>query len=43
MTFLMFNPVTIFFSSAYTESTFLMLAIASLLAAPKGLAPRLSP
>ncbi len=33
--FLMFSPVSYFFSSAYTESTFLMLALASFLAARK--------
>jgi hypothetical protein len=36
VTFLMFNPVTVFFSSAYTESTFIMLAMASFLAAING-------
>ena len=34
--FLMFNPVSIFHSSAYSESTFLMFATGSLLAARKG-------
>jgi hypothetical protein len=33
--FLMFSPVSYFFSSAYTESTFLMLALGSFLAARK--------
>lgn len=34
--FLMFSPVSFFFSNAYTESTFLMLALAAFLAARKG-------
>jgi hypothetical protein len=34
--FLMFSPVSFFFSDAYTESTFLMLALASFLAARRG-------
>lgn len=34
--FLMFSPVSFFFSSAYTESTFLMLALGSFLAARQG-------
>lgn len=34
--FLMFNPVSFFFSSAYTESTFLLLSVAALLAARQG-------
>jgi hypothetical protein len=34
--FLMFSPVSFFFSNAYTESTFLMLATGSFLAARKG-------
>lgn len=34
--FLMFSPVSFFFSSAYTESTFLMLALGSFLAARNG-------
>ncbi len=34
--FLMFSPVSFFFSNAYSESTFLMLALASFLAARKG-------
>ncbi len=33
VTLLMFNPVSFFFSSAYTESTFLMLALGSFFAA----------
>lgn len=33
--FLMFSPVSFFFSSAYTESTFLMLVLAAFLAARK--------
>lgn len=36
VTFLMFNPAAFFFSHAYTESTFLMLAIGSFLSAIKG-------
>jgi mannosyltransferase PIG-V len=36
VTFLMFNPVSFFLSSAYTESTFLLLSIGALLAARKG-------
>ncbi len=34
--FLMFSPVSFFFSSAYTESTFIMLVIAAFFAARKG-------
>ena len=34
--FLMFNPVSFFLSSAYTESTFLLLSIGALLAARQG-------
>jgi hypothetical protein len=34
--FLMFSPVSFFFSNAYTESTFLMLATGAFLAARKG-------
>lgn len=34
--FLMFSPVSFFFSDAYTESTFLMLALAAFLAARRG-------
>jgi hypothetical protein len=36
ITFLMFNPVSFFLSSAYTESTFLLLSIVALLAARQG-------
>ena len=36
ITFLMFNPVSFFLSSAYTESTFLLLSIGALLAARLG-------
>ena len=36
ITFLMFNPVSFFLSSAYTESTFLLLSIGALLAARQG-------
>ena len=36
ITFLMFSPLSFFFSSAYTESTFLLLAVAAALAARKG-------
>ena len=36
VTFLMFSPVSFFFSSAYTESTFLLLSLGSFLAARKG-------
>jgi hypothetical protein len=36
VTFLMFNPVSFFLSSAYTESTFLLLSIGALLAARQG-------
>ena len=36
ITFLMFNPVSFFLSSAYTESTFLFLLISALLAARQG-------
>lgn len=36
ITFLMFNPVSFFLSSAYTESTFLLLTIGALLAARQG-------
>lgn len=36
VTFLMFSPVSFFFSDAYTESTFLMLALASFVAARRG-------
>lgn len=36
ITFLMFNPASFFFSMAYTESTFLLLSIAALLAARRG-------
>ena len=34
--FLMFSPVSFFFSNAYTESTFLMLALGAFLAARRG-------
>lgn len=36
ITFLMFSPVSFFFSMAYTESTFLLLSIGALLAARRG-------
>ena len=36
ITFLMFSPLSFFFSSAYTESTFLFLALAATFAARKG-------
>lgn len=36
ITFLMFNPASFFLSSAYTESTFLLLSIGALLAARQG-------
>lgn len=36
ITFLMFNPVSFFLSSAYTESTFLLLSIGGILAARQG-------
>jgi hypothetical protein len=36
ITFLMFNPVSFFLSSAYTESTFLLLSIGALLTARQG-------
>lgn len=36
VTFLMFSPVSFFFSTAYSEATFVMLAIASFLAALRG-------
>lgn len=36
ITFLMFNPVSFFLSSAYTESTFLLLSIGALFAARQG-------
>jgi len=36
ITFLMFNPVSFFLSSAYTESTFLLLSIGAVLAARQG-------
>ena len=36
ITFLMFNPVSFFLSSAYTESTFLLLSIGALLATRQG-------
>jgi hypothetical protein len=36
ITFLMFNPVSFFLSSAYTESTFLLVSIGALLAARQG-------
>lgn len=36
ITFLMFNPVSFFLSSAYTESTFLLLSVAALFAARQG-------
>ena len=36
VTFLMFSPVSFFFSVAYTEATFLMFAIATFLAAVRG-------
>jgi hypothetical protein len=36
ITFLMFNPVSFFLSAAYSESTFLLLSIAALLAARQG-------
>jgi hypothetical protein len=36
ITFLMFSPLSFFFSSAYTESTFLLLALAATFAARKG-------
>jgi hypothetical protein len=36
ITFLMFNPVSFFLSSAYTESTFLLLSVGALLAARQG-------
>lgn len=36
ITFLMFNPVSFYFSSAYTESTFLLLSIGAMFAARHG-------
>jgi len=36
ITFLMFNPVSFFFSAAYTESMFLLLSVGALLAARRG-------
>jgi hypothetical protein len=36
ITFLMFSPLSFFFSSAYTESTFLLLVVAATFAARKG-------